>query len=116
MLAAALRISPATRHLPQDMCRTHSHTSTHTPASQGVGYFLDNAPTPASFKTAIQALDTGKANIAAKISALSALLAPTSTLSKMLTAMPNIAGSQTYFTNMKTAVDNYMTALNLPPV
>ncbi len=81
-----------------------------------MAYFLDNAPTPASFKTAIQNLDTGKADIAAKIAALSALLAPTSTLSKMLTAMPNIAGSQNYFTNtMQVKIDAYFTALgNLP--
>jgi hypothetical protein len=81
-----------------------------------VAYFLDNSPTPASFKTAIQDLDSGKAAISAAITTLSIMLSsPTSDLNKLLVASPVVKDGNAKLTNMQTKFNAYKTALNAMP-
>jgi hypothetical protein len=98
---------------------THRHPPPlppRTTSAQGIGYFLDNAPTPATFKSSIQDLEAAKLAVGYAIGNLTDYLTSAgSDLNKLIAAVPIVAGAHGNITDMQTKWTLYQSALNAMP-
>jgi hypothetical protein len=86
------------------------------PPAQGIGYFLDTAPTPAAFKTSIQDLEAAKRDVGYAIGNLTDYLnGAGSDLNKLLAAVPVVAGAPANLTSIRSMWTAYDAALNAMP-